>query len=272
MVRAGITGRTRQTRIFIAAAGFSLLTAACGNQKKAGEEDAAKHSAAPAAVVDAATAGSVSGIVRLDGPVPAPRKIIMSGDSACSVAGREAPLSQDVVADAQGHLANVVVYLKGGIGNFSYPVPKTPVEFDQQGCMYIPHVAAAMTGQTVVYRNSDKTTHNVHSQPDKSPPWNRSQPPGAPAIEVSFSHAEVAIPVKCNVHPWMRSYLAVFDHPYFAVTGADGSFEIRNLPPGKYTLEVWHEKYGTLSQPLVIAAKQAVRADFAFRDSAGAEH
>ncbi|MBZ5529353.1 MAG: hypothetical protein LAN71_15830 [Acidobacteriia bacterium] len=250
-------------------AALSLLLAACGNQGNSGKNTPVERSTAPPAVVDPATAGSVFGVVRLDGPAPPARKIIMSGDSACTAANQEPPTSQEVVTDAQGNLANVVIYVKGGIGNFSFAIPKAPVEMNQQGCMYVPHVAAVMAGQTVVFHNADKTTHNIHPQPKNNPAWNRSQSPGAPAIEESFSREEIAIPVMCNVHPWMRSYLAVFNHPYFAVSGAGGAFEIRNLSPGNYTLEAWHEKYGTLSQPLIVSAKQAVRVSFVFQAAAG---
>jgi plastocyanin len=251
------------------AAALSFLAAACGNQGNSGKGAPLERSSAPPAVVDPATAGSVSGVVRLDGPVPPARKIIMSGDAACAPADQEPPVSQEVVADAQGNLSNVVIYVKGGIGNFSFAIPKTPVEINQRGCLYSPHVAAAMAGQTVTFHNADKTIHNIHPQPKNNPSWNRSQSPGAPAIEESFSREEIAIPVMCNVHPWMRSYLAVFNHPYFAVSGAGGVFEIRNLPPGNYTLEAWHEKYGTMRQSLVISAKEAAKVSVVFRSDAG---
>jgi plastocyanin len=263
-------GNSRRLAFLAFMAAFSLLPAACGNQENSEKRTPPERSTAPPAVVGPATAGSVSGVVRLDGPAPAARKIIMSGDAACTAANQEPPTSQEVVADAQGNLANVVIYVKGGIGNFSFAIPKTPVEINQQGCMYAPHVVAARTGQTVVFRNADKTIHNIHPQPKNNPSWNRSQSPGAPAIEERFSREEIAIPVMCNVHPWMRSYLAIFDHPYSAVSGPGGAFEIRNLPPGNYTLEAWHEKYGTLSQALVISAKEAKKVSFVFRPGAGA--
>jgi len=263
-------GNFRRLALLAIAAALSFLAAACGNQENSGKKIPPERSSAPPANVDPATTGSVSGVVRLEGPVPPARKIIMSGDAACASAGQEPPVSQEVVADAQGNLANVVIYVKGGIGYFSFAIPTTPVEINQQGCMYAPHVAAVMAGQTVTFHNSDKTIHNIHSQPKNNPSWNRSQSPGAPAIEEFFAREEIAIPVMCNVHPWMRSYLAVFDHPYFAVSGPGGAFEIRNLPPGTYTLEAWHEKYGTLRQPLVVSAKEAAKVSFVFRSDAAA--
>lgn len=256
---------TRLARV----ASLGLLLAACGNREGPARSVPAERPAASATPVDPATAGSISGVVKLDGPAPPARKIIMTGDSACTAADVEPPTSQEVVADAQGNLANVVVYVKSGLGNFVFETPKTAAELNQQSCMYTPHVAAVMAGQTVAFRNGDKTVHNIHPVPKKNPAWNRSQPPGAPAIEEIFAREEVAIPVMCNVHPWMRSYLAVFKHPYFAVSGPGGAFEIRNLPPGNYILEAWHERYGTASQRLTVSAKESKSVSFIFRPGVG---
>ncbi|MBI2956203.1 MAG: carboxypeptidase regulatory-like domain-containing protein, partial [Acidobacteria bacterium] len=115
--------------------------------------------------------------------------------------------------------------------------------------------------------NSDQTTHNIHPVPSVNREWNRSQPPGADKLVEKFAREEVAIPVKCNIHPWMRSYLAVVKHPFFAVTAADGSFEIKGLPPGNYTLAAWHEKYGELTQQVTVAAKETKTVEFTFSPS-----
>src|SRR5260370_389595 len=118
--------------------------------------------------------------------------------------------------------------------------------------MYSPHIVVMMAGQKLDVKNSDQTTQNIHPIPKNHKEWDKPQPPGTPLQEV-FAREEVTIPVKCNVHPWMKSYIAVFKHPYFAVTSGNGSFEIKNLPPGTYAIEVWHERYGTTSQSVTVA-------------------
>jgi len=112
--------------------------------------------------------------------------------------------------------------------------------------------------------NSDNTTHNIHPLPTNNREWNKAEPAGS-TMEESFPREEIAIPVKCNVHPWMKSYVAVFKHPYFAVTGKDGSFQLPNLPPGDYTVEAWHEKLGTMTQKITITAGQTKSLDFTFK-------
>lgn len=254
------------------ATALGLLLTACGNREGPAGNAPAERPAASTTPVDPATAGSISGVVKLEGPAPPARKIVMTGDSACTAANGEPRTSQEVVADTHGNLANVVVYVKSGLANFAFPIPQMAVVINQQGCMYTPHVAAAMTGQTVSFRNADKTVHNIYPQSKNNPAWNRTQLPGAPAIEETFAREEVGIPVMCNVHPWMRSYLAIFHHPYFAVSGTGGAFEIRNLPPGTYILEAWHEKYGTVSQPVTVSTKESKSVSFIFRSGAGEGH
>ena len=161
--------------------------------------------------------------------------------------------------------------LKEGLGNRTFDAPKTPVELDQKGCMYSPHIVTLMAGQTFDVKNADQTTHNIHPVPKNNREWNKSQAPGAPDISDTFAREEVAIPVQCQVHPWMKSYIAVFKHPYFAVTGANGSFDIKNLPPGTYTLEAWHEKFGVSDQTVTIGAKEAKTVTFSFKPATGGD-
>ena len=123
--------------------------------------------------------------------------------------------------------------------------------------MYDPHVVVMETGQAFQVINADPVTHNIHPLPKDNREWNESQPPGAAPINQTFAHEEIAIPVKCNIHPWMKAYIAVFNHPYFAVTKEDGSFNLKNVPPGNYTLVAWHELYGTSMQPVTIGAKES---------------
>ena len=251
-------------------AALACVLAGC-EKKEAAQQNTPAAAAAQLAAepMDPATAGSIRGSVRLDGPIPQPRSLNMTTDPACTAAHPAGIASQEVVADWSGNLANVVVYVKEGLGNRAFAAPKTPVEIIQEGCLYSPHVVALMTGQALIVRNADKTLHNVHSAAKNNREWNRSQAPGAPDIEEVFAREELAIAMKCNVHPWMKSYVAVFAHPYFAVSGADGSFEIKNLPAGTYTVEAWHEKYGTLRQTVTLGAKEVKSLAFTFQPATG---
>ena len=169
----------------------------------------------------------------------------------------------NIVAD-NGKLANVFVYVKDGLGDRTFDVPKDAVTLDQKGCQYHPHVLGVMTGQNIEIKNDDPTTHNIHPSPNNNREWNMTQPHGMP-LERTFAREEIAIPVKCNVHPWMRGYIAVFKHPYFAVTDKNGDFELKDVPPGTYTITAWQEKLGTQTQKVTIGANEAKAVDFAFK-------
>lgn len=253
----------------VMAAALAFSVAGCGKKETSETAPAAPAPAAPATPIDVATVGSVSGTVKLDGPAPKGRKINMAAEPSCAAQHPTPATDEEVVTGEGGALANVVVYVKEGVGNRTFEAPKTRVTMDQKGCMYTPHVVALQAGQALGVTNSDKATHNIHPVPKNNREWNKSQPVGAPAIEETFAREEVAIPVKCNVHPWMKSYLAVFKHPYFQVTGTNGSFTLKNLPPGTYTVEAWHEKYGSASQSVTIGAKESKTISFVFKAAAG---
>jgi hypothetical protein len=157
-----------------------------------------------------------------------------------------------------------VIYVKSGLGNYRFDSPPDPVVLDQRGCMYEPHVLALMVNQPLEVRNDDATIHNVHPESKANESWNRSQTPGAPPLTTSFAKPELAIRVECNVHPWMRSYMFVFAHPYYAVTSTAGTFELKNLPAGTYTIEAWQEKYGVQDQTVTVGAKASKNISFAF--------
>jgi plastocyanin len=157
-----------------------------------------------------------------------------------------------------------VVYVSDGLGDQTFSPPSEPVVLQQKGCLYQPHVLGLQSGQTLKVVNDDQTTHNIHIMPQNNREWNKSQPPGM-TIEETIARQEVAIPVRCNVHPWMKSYVAVFKHPFFAVTGKNGSFELKNLPPGNYTLQAWHEKFGTSTQKVTLGASETKSVDFVFK-------
>ena len=157
------------------------------------------------------------------------------------------------------------VYVKEGVGDRTFDVPKDSVTIDQKGCQYHPHVLGVMTGQNIEIRNDDETTHNIHPTPKDNREWNESQPPKAAAMEKSFAREEIMLPVKCNQHPWMKMYVNVVKTPFFAVTGADGKYEIKGLPPGDYTLAFVQEKLGEQTQKVTLAAKDSKTVDQGFQ-------
>jgi plastocyanin len=210
--------------------------------------------------------GVIRGQVHFDGLAPKPARIIMS-DPTCSSVRSGAMAGDDFVLGANSKLANVVVFIAEGLGDERYTPPTTPVVMEQKGCMYKPHVVALQTNQKLEIVNSDKTLHNIHPAPLNNREWNKAQPGGS-TMEESFAREEIAIPVKCNVHPWMKSYIAVFKHPFFSVTSQDGSFELPNLPPGEYTLEAWHEELGTLKQKITVSAGGVTTTDLVFKSPA----
>ena len=237
--------------------GFLLFPlAGCGN-KQSTNETSAPAGTMTGVPVDAATAGSISGSVQLDGAAPKMKTINMAAEPSCAKEHSTPATSQEAIVGKNGALKNVVVYLQGDFSKFKFDTQQSPATITQKGCMYDPHVVVMETGQGFQVINADPVTHNIHPLPKDNREWNESQPPGAAPINQTFAHEEIAIPVKCNIHPWMKAYIAVFNHPYFAVTKEDGSFNLKNVPPGNYTLVAWHELYGTSMQPVTIGAKES---------------
>ena len=244
-----------------AVVGLTLLTA-CSKKQNA-EESAPSTAATPAPAatpIDPATAATVSGTVSFEGTAPKGAKIDMSQDPNC----KGTNTAETVVADG-GKLSNVFVYVKDGLGSRAFDVPKDPVTIDQSGCKYHPHVLGVLAGQTVKVVNSDPTTHNIHPTPANNREWNESQPPQAAPLEKTFAREEIMLPVKCNQHPWMKMYVNVVKSPFYAVTGPDGKYEIKGLPPGDYTLAFVQEKLGTQEQKVTLAAKDSKTVDAKFK-------
>ncbi len=242
--------------------GLALL-AGCGKKESAEERPAAPAATAPAAPatpIDPATAATIIGVVKFDGAPPKAAVIDMSQDPAC----KGTNTAENVMASG-GHLANVFVYVKEGLGSRTFEVPKEAITLDQSGCKYHPHVLGVVAGQTVKIVNSDPTTHNIHPTPKDNREWNESQPPQAAPIEKTFAREEIMLPVKCNQHPWMRMFVNVTKSPFYAVTGQDGKFEIKGLPPGDYTVAFVHEKLGEQEMKVTLAAKDTKTVDATFK-------
>jgi plastocyanin len=188
---------------------------------------------------------------------------MMNADPVCVKQHKTPVVGEEVVVNTNGTLRNVLVYVKEGLGSRKFDPPAAKLEFDQRGCRYAPHVLGIQTGQELEIVNDDPTLHNVHSLSKDNAQFNVAQPKQGMRLTKKFDKPEV-FKVKCEVHTWMGAYIGVFSHPYFAVTGDDGSFKLKNLPAGDYTIEVWHEKYGVQTTKVKVAASGAATADFKF--------
>jgi hypothetical protein len=219
--------------------------------------------------VDAAAEGKITGTVKFSGTPPHERAIDMSKEPYCQKLHAASPVkTENVVVGPDGGLEWVVLYLSEGLsGAAASVVPSTKPKWDQKGCQYIPHVMAVNVNQHFEVTNSDPTSHNIHPLPKPNGgnnQWNKSQPPGAPAIDTAWPGEEVAIPVKCNIHPWMHGYMAVVKGPN-AVSDEKGVYTITGVPPGTYTVTAWQEALGTQTQKVTVVAGKAATADFTFK-------
>jgi plastocyanin len=236
---------------------LSLSFTGCGNKQsstESGEYEPVAHSGVEN--VDAATAGSVMGKILFNGVLPRMRTIDMIDVPNCAKMHATPVSTGNILLGDNGALQNVVVYLQGDFSAYSFPQTEMPVKVNQEGCIYDPHVVAVMTGDPLEVTNVDSVTHNINAMSRLRQGWNETQLPGGTPIVRRFAREEIPMPVKCNMHPWMRFYVAVLNHPYFQVTGKDGQFALRNVPPGEYTLMAWHELYGTKKQTIVIQPNQ----------------
>jgi plastocyanin len=215
---------------------------------------------------DPATVGRITGGVRFTGKFPKPRAIDMDQDADCSkLYPKQARMDESMLADRDGAVANAFVYVKAGLEGKLFETPKTPVKIDQKGCWFEPRVFGIQTGQPFHVSNSDPVTHNIHPVAHENRGWNQSMAPESPMLTRSFALPEVMVPIKCNIHNWMRAWVGVLNHPYFAVSGRDGSYAIPQLPPGTYTIAIWHEKLGTQEQQVTLARSAQAELTFTFK-------
>jgi plastocyanin len=239
----------------------SLLAAGCGGGGADDSEDLG-FSAPAAQVIDPATVATITGTINLDGEAPEAVLIRMNADPVCLREGT-GQKTESLVPGDNGTLQNVLVYVKDGLSG-SFPAPTTPVVLDQVGCNYTPHVFGIMVGQPLEVVNSDSTLHNIHAIPATNQEFNTGQPIKGMRFNHTFSAKEVMVPFKCDVHGWMNAFAAVLDHPFFAVSSTDGTFEITGLPPGTYVIEAWHEELGSQTTEVTVAAQESMAADFTF--------
>lgn len=234
----------------IAAVGAGLLVLGLGFSNRGG----------------AALAGStVSGKIKFVGKAPANPEIDMSEEPKCKAKYTTTPHEEIVAVNKNGTLANVFVYVKTGLpADAKYPAPATSVVIDQSGCTYHPRTLGIMVGQNLEIKNSDPLLHNIKAMGKKNRPFNISQPAAGMTTTRTFTTAEQPLPVECNVHGWMHAFIGVMTHPFFASSGADGSFSITGLPAGTYTLEAWHEKYGTQTATVTVTGSDTKTTDFTF--------
>jgi plastocyanin len=246
-----------------------ILTIVCAGCSKTASESSQPAKSAGTQQwfhVDATTAGILKGTIHYTGRKPTPRIIDMDQDLDCAHMhkGGKRP-DEDLVVNPNGTLAGVFVYVKSGLEGKAFEPPASPVTIDQKGCWFTPRVLGIQTGQILSVTNSDPVTHNIHPVAQVNREWNHSQAEGDAPLARKFSKPEIMVPVKCNIHRWMHAYIGVLEHPYFAVTGSDGSFEIVNLPPGNYTVAAWQEKLGAQEQPATLAASGKTELSFTFK-------
>jgi plastocyanin len=252
-----------KTRVLVAAAAtLLLLTAGC---KKQATETTPKASYT---AIDWNTAGTIEGTVHYVGTPPKPIEIDMNQDPACTLGPTN--YSEGYVVN-KGGFANVFIYVKDGLGNSVYAPPSQPVDIDQKGCRYVPHVVGVMVGQPVRFTNSDPTMHNIHMLPTVAgnQAVDISQPPGHGQDERTFHEPELMIPVRCNNHPWMQAFINVAANPFYAVSDASGRFVIKGLPPGTYTLVADQENLGQKIATVTVGSKQTVTQDFTYGNGPG---
>ena len=265
----------RLRNVWVCALGLTLAAsvAACGGGSSPATTEAPAGGGAPAAgmKVDPATAGNVTGMAMIDGTAPKNEPIKMNADPYCSKANTTPQFQETYMVGADGKsLENVFVYVKDGLGNYMFDPPSGPMKIDQKDCRYHPHVFGLRVGQELDITNSDTTLHNIHALPKDNSEFNTAQPIVGMLMKHTFDKPEIMVPFKCEVHGWMNAYVGVVANPYFTVTGPDGKFSLKGLPPGTYTIDAWQEKLGHMTQSVTIAASETKDIMFTFKPAAAA--
>jgi plastocyanin len=257
----------RVPSLFIVLIAVALCLAACGG--KTAEEAGAPGTSGPGAPsgprVDPATAGVIAGRATFQGTPPKNAAINMNSDQLCATAAKGTPTEETVLVGPDGGLQNVFVYIKAGLGTYVFDAPAQPGKLAQQGCRYVPHVFGLRVGQPLQIVNDDPTLHNVHIAAKINQERNIGQPLQGQSNTVTFKAPEVMVTFRCDVHNWMNAYAGVVAHPYFAVTGSDGRFQLSDVPPGTYVVEAWQEKYGAQSSDVTIGPKETREVTFTFK-------
>jgi hypothetical protein len=244
--------------------GLVIATLAACQKQTTSEPAAPPPGSVPAAPATAAKGGTgnatITGTVKLTGTPPQMQLTKRQADPFCA----KTPMKEeDVVVSAGGGLKNVVVrVIKGLSGRYDPPAASAVV--DQSACMYRPRVQGIMLGQPLQIKNSDQTLHNVHGYKGPSTLFNQAEIPGQPPMTKQLTSADEIVKLKCDVHPWMTGWVLVSSHPFFAISGDDGSFKITGLAPGSYTVEAWHERYGAKTAEITVAADKPAEASFQF--------
>jgi len=255
-----MTTRTAASPFALCSAALLSLTIACSAP--------ATSTTTPAAAgkkVDTASAGSIAGTISFEGARPAAEVVRVSSDAACVQDAGPNPQSNAVLVSDNGGLQNSFVYIKDGLDpGYTFDIPTEPVVLDQKGCFYQPRVLGVRVGQPLEVSNDDPTFHNVHSLPKMNMEFNQGLNNRGTHLTRTFTTPEVMVRFKCDVHGWMAAWVGVLPHPYFAVTAADGSFTLKDVPPGTYTIEAWHERFGTKSAQVTVAANQTEQTSFTF--------
>jgi plastocyanin len=245
----------------------TALLAGCSGKDKTEPPKAAQTIPAPVYFkVDPETASTVTGQILYKGKRPAPKVIDMSEEPACVEAHKGKAYNESLVVNRKGDLANAFIYINSGLEGKTFEIPADPVTIDQNGCWFRPRVLGIQTGQTLKIVNSDPVTHNIHPMARVNREWNHSQGADDLPMARKFLKPEIMIPVKCNIHSWMHAFIGVLSHPYFAVSHDDGTFEIKNLPPGTYTIAVWTETLGAQERQLTVAPHSKAEANFTFKE------
>ena len=241
----------------VAVVGVAVLLAAA-----VGCEQGKREQRAPTPL-DLTTVGSNSGDVRFEGTPPAGTTVQLASAKDCA-AQHSGPIVADDVLVRDGKVQNALVYVKEGLGDRVFAVPTEPVVVDQKGCMFAPRISAVQVGQPLKFLNNDPLAHNVRGVSARTSGWNFNLGVQGASRTVEVDQSDPTIELKCDIHPWMKAYVGVFDHPYAVLSGADGSFKLDKLPPGDYVVAAWHERFGARTANVSVAAREAKRIDFTF--------